>query len=518
MNDNNKRLAKNSLIMYIEVFLDIIIGFVAVRILLKTLGSSDYGTYNVVGGFVATMALLSMPMVSGMQRFFAFDLGRKDYKQLTRDFNTTYIIYLFLGVLTVLLLETIGLWFLNNHMTFEEGRMDIVNWVYQLSIFTFFFQVVAHPFNALILAHENIFMFSLFNVISRAGNLLIALVLPFVPFDHLLVYAILTFVYSVLMRLLPQIYCYRKYEESHFHFYWDKEFFKSILSYSIFNSIGTLAGLGRTQGVNIILNMFFGPVVNAARAVSSQLQKIVHSLYANIGTPARPQITKYYAQGKMDDMWNLVERSSKVMFFVCIVVAIPLCLESEYVLRLWLGEYPEYSPIFLRLSLLVSVFSSTYLVSCTLQAANKIKREQLYQATITLMTLPMGYIALKLGYGPISPFIIAAVLQLISSIVSIFVVQYELKKNMTFFFIILLRLYVASILSVAAPLGVLLLMPSSFLRLAIVTFVSIVSVTFMMYFICLNNEERQLAKVIVKKTTDKFIHKNDKRQNRNNEQ
>lgn len=507
MNENNKRLAKNSLIMYVQVILDIVIGFVAVRILLKTLGSSDYGTYNVVGGFVATMALISMPMVSGMQRFFAFDLGRKDYQQLTRDFNTTNIIYLFFGVLSILLLETIGLWFLNNHMTFEDGRMDVVNWVYQLSVFAFFFQVIAHPYNALILAHENIFMFSLFNVLSKAGNLLIAIVLPFVPYDHLLVYAILTFIYAVLMRVLPQIYCYRKYEESHFHFYWDKKFFKSILSYSIFNSIGTLAGLGRTQGVNIILNMFYGPVVNAARAVSSQLQKLVHSLYTNIGTPARPQITKYYAQGKMEDMWNLVERSTKVMFYICIVVAIPLCLESEYVLTLWLGEYPEYSPIFLRLSLILSVFSSTYLVNCTLQAANKIKREQIYQATITLMTLPLGYLALKLGYGPVSPFIIAAALQLIASIVSVFIVQYELKKNMTFFFIILVRLYLASILSVAAPLGVLLIMPSSFLRLVIVTFVSIISVTFMMYFICLNNEERQWAKVLVKKVTDKFIHR-----------
>lgn len=512
MNNNNKRLAKNSLIMYVQLFLDILIGFVAVRILLKSLGASDYGTYNVVGGFVATMALISMPMVSGMQRFFAFDLGRKDYKQLSKDFNTTNIIYLIIGIVIILFLETIGLWFLNKHMTFEDGRMNVVHWVYQLSIFAFFFQVIAHPYNALIIAHEDIYIHSIFNVLSKAGNLIIAILLPFVPFDQLLAYAVFTFVYAVIMRLLPQIYCYKKYEESHFHFYWDKKFFKSILSYSLFNSIGTLAGLGRSQGINIILNMFYGPIVNAARAVSSQLQKLVHSLYTNIGTPARPQITKYYAQDKMDDMWNLVERSTKVMFFICIIVAIPLCLESEYVLKLWLGEYPEYSPIFLRLSLLVSVFSSTYLVSCTLQAANKIKREQVYQATITLMTLPLGYMALRLGYGPVSPFIIAAALQLIASIVSVFIVQYELKKNMTFFFIILVRLYVASILSVVAPLGVVLLMPSSFLRLVMVTIVSIISVTIIMYIICLNNEERKWAKMFVKKMTDKHIHRIDKRQ------
>ena len=167
MNNNNKRLAKNSLIMYFQVFLSIIIGFVTARILLKTLGASDYGTYNVVGGFVATMALISMPMVSGMQRFFAFDLGRKDYVQLSRDFNTTSIVYLFFGVVIVLILETVGLWFLDNHMTFEQGRMDVVHWVYQLSVFAFFFNVITQPYNALLLAHESILVFS---VISKKAD------------------------------------------------------------------------------------------------------------------------------------------------------------------------------------------------------------------------------------------------------------------------------------------------------------------------------------------------------------
>ncbi len=511
MNNNNKRLAKNSLIMYVQLFLTIIIGFVSARILLKTLGTSDYGTYNVVGGFVATMALLSMPMVSGMQRFFAFDLGRNDYKQLNRDFNTTNIIYLFFGILTIVILETVGLWFLNNHMVFEDGRMDVVHWVYQLSIFAFFFQILAQPYNALILAHEDIFIYSLFNVLDKAGSLLIVLLLSIVPYDHLIVYSVLTFVFAVIMQLLPRFYCKKKYEEAAFHFCWDKPFFKSILSYSVYNSIGTLSSLGRTQGVNIILNMFFGPVVNAARAVSSQLQRLVQSLYDNIGTPARPQIIKYYSQGKMDEMWTLVERSTKVMFYICIVVAIPLCLESEYVLTLWLGEYPEYSPIFLRISLLVSVFSSTYLINCTLQAANKIKKQQIYQATITLMTLPFGYVALKMGFGPIAPFVIAAALQLVASVVSVFIVQYELRKSMSFFFIIIIRLYVASVLAVAGPLGVLMLMPSSFLRLVVVTIVSIISVTVMMYLICLNGEERLWAKVITKKAADKLIHRIDNR-------
>lgn len=197
------------------------------------------------------------------------------------------------------------------------------------------------------------------------------------------------------------------------------------------------------------------------------------------------------------------------MFFISIIIAIPLCLESEYVLRLWLGEYPEYSPIFLRLSLLVSVFSSTYLLSCTLQAANKIKREQVYQATITLMTLPLGYVAIKMGYSPVSPFVIAAVLQLIASIVSIFVVQYEFKKNMAFFLFLLLRLYGASLLAVIAPYCLMKLMMPSFLRLVLVTIVSILSLIFMMYIMCLNREERVMARNFVVKIAGKITRQID---------
>lgn len=504
MDANNRRLAKNSIIMYVQVFLSMIIGFVSARVLLKTLGASDYGTYNVVGGFVGTMAVISGPMISGLQRFFAFDIGRNDNEQLSKDFNTTNLIYLCFGAIIILLLETVGLWFLNNQMTFEDGRMDVVNWVYQLSIFAFVLSVIAQPYNALILAYENIFINSVFVILEKVGNLAIVLSLSLVPYDHLKTYSTLMFVLAVIMRIAPQIYCKKKYKESRFFLCWDKEFFKSIFSYSAYNTIGVFAGIAKEQGLNILLNMFFGPIVNTARALSSQLQNIVQQLYTNIFTPARPQITKYYAREEYDEMWALYVRASKIMFYVCMVVSVPLCLEVEYVLKLWLGGYPELTPVFLRLSIIMALFSSSSVLNCAvLQAANKIKREQLFVALTQVMVLPISYFALKMGASPTVPLVIAVLLQFMSIIIDVQVVRFELKKDMHFYLMMLLRLYSTCVISYFVTYWIMTLMPSSFLRLVIITLASIVICSALMYIIGFDKDERQLIIRLINKAINR---------------
>lgn len=508
VNNNNKRLAKNSLIMYIQLLLGIIISFIIGRVLLQTLGASDFGTYNVVAGFVSSMAIISGPMISGIQRFFAYDIGIEDYEQLSRDFNTTNIIYIFLGIIIVLLLETLGLWFVNTQMEFENGRMNVVNWVYQLSIFSFFFNVIAQPFNALLFAHENIVISSIFSIIEKIGTLVIVLSLSLIPYDHLKIYSTFMFILAIFMRLLPQIYCKRKYKETKFKINWDKKYFKSIFSYSAFNSIGVLSGVANEQGVNVLLNIFFGPVINAARAISTQMQNIVQSFYFNIYTPTKPQVAKYYARNELEDMWTLINRVSKIIFYTCMVVAIPLGLEAEYVLKLWLGNYPNITPTFLRISIISSLFmSSSALCGAILQAANKIKREQTLVATVTLLTLPISYFFLKMGAEPAYPLIIAAVLQLISIIVQIEVVRYELKKNMKFYYIILARLYSTFLISLVIPFVVVNLLPSSFLRVIITTFVSVLFCTIFMYVISLDKEERTFIKNIARTLSERVLHR-----------
>lgn len=508
MEENNKRLAKNSIIMYVQVILSMIIGFVSARVLLKTLGASDYGTYNVVGGFVSTMAIVSQPMVSGLQRFFAYDIGKNDDIQLSKDFNTTNLIYLFFGIIIILLLETVGLWFVNNHMSFENGRMDVVNWVYQLSIFAFVLSVIAQPYNALILAHENIFINSVYTICEKIGNLAIVLSLSLVPYDHLKTYSTLTFVLAVAMRIAPQIYCKRKYKESRFYFIWDRVFFRSVLSYSAFNTIGVFAGVAKEQGLNILLNMFFGPVVNTARALSSQLQHIVQQLYSNIYTPTRPQITKYYAREEYNEMWTLYVRASKIMFYVCMVVSVPLCLEVEYVLKLWLGEYPELTPAFLRLSIIMALFSSSSILNCAvLQAANKIKREQVFVALTQVMVLPVSYVALRMGASPLAPLIIAVILQFISIIIDVQVVRFELKKDMHFYLKILLRLYGTCAISYVVSYFAMSLMPSSFLRVVIVILISILTCSLLMYIIGLDQNERVLFRRLTSNLIDRIKRK-----------
>lgn len=494
MNDNNRRLARNSLIMYVQVFLSMVISFFSARVLLQTLGASDYGTYNVVGGFVGAMTIVSGPMVSGMQRFFAYDIGKRNHDQLSKDFNTTNLIYLFFGIIVIILLESIGLWFVNSQLKFEHGRMDIVNWVYQLSIFSFVLSVIAQPYNALILAYENVFVNSVFIISEKVGNLVIALSLSLVPYDHLKTYSTFSFLLAVILRIAPQIYCRRKYKEARFFFYWDKNFVRSIFSYSAFNSIGIFAGVAREQGLNILLNMFYGPIVNTARALSSYLQGLVQSLYYNIYTPTRPQITKYYAREEYETMWNLYVKISKIMFYLCMLVSIPLCLEVEYVLELWLGEYPKLTPAFIRLSIIMSLFSSSTVLNCAvLQAANKIKREQVFVALTQVMVLPISYIALKIGAGPLSPLIIAVLLQFITIIIDAQVVHIELKRNMNFYYKMLIRMYSVCCISFVLTYWVACSMPSSFYRVVLVTLASMLISSIMMYTIGLDSKERRFS-------------------------
>ena len=507
MKENNKRLFKNSIIMYIRVILSVLIGLIMTRVILDVLGASDYGTYNVVGGFVSSMVIISNPMMTGAQRFFAYDLGKRDFEQLKIDFNTTNLIYWGLALLIFIFLETAGLWFVNNKMVFEEGRMDIVNWVYQLSVFAFLLQVLAIPYNSLLLAHENIMVGSVLAISEKILQLILILFLYIVPYDRLLLYSIFMFVVAVIMRLIPQFYCKKKYKETDFHFYWDKRYVKSIAAYSGYNSIGVLAIVFMNQGLSILLNTFFGPIVNAANAVCSRICGIVETFTMNIYTPTRPQIAKYYASEEFDYMWVLVARVCKIMYFISMIITIPLCIEIDYILHLWLGEYPDFTNIFVRLLLIANLISCNGTLLCgVLQAANKIKNQQLTVAVINLLNLPLSYFALKLGSGPYIPFAIMIVMNLFSLIVSIRVTGHDTGKNMKFYYNMVVNLFIVTILSAVPPIIYYMTNEENFSRLLLVTIISILSSTFFIYFVGLNSSEKKYVVMFIDRIAKRYLH------------
>lgn len=503
MDSNNKRLVKNTAIMYVQVAINMIVGLLTARLLLQALGASDYGTYNVVGGLVAMMVILSNPMMTGAQRFFAYDLGKNDEKQLARDFNTTNLIYWILAFVVLFILETLGLWFVNNKMEFEYGRMEVVNWVYQFSIFSFFLNVIAIPYNALLIAHENIFASSLFEILQKIFQLIAVLFLWIIPYDSLVSYSAMMFVISAAMRIAPQLYCKYKYKETKLVFEFDKKYFRSILAYSGYNSIGVVAIVGMEQGINILLNLFFGPIINAAKGICTSASGIVQSLTSNIYTPARPQLTKYYALNDQVRMWRLVEVVTKVMFFISMLLVVPLFIEVNYILRLWLGNFPQYTASFIQLSLVANLISVNGTMLCgVLQAANKIRNQQLTAAVLNLFNLPLSYIALKIGLNPSVPFIIMIVMNLLSLYATIKVTGHDLKVKMSFFYFIIFRMFIALLLASIIPIIIYWLMDESFYRFLLIVITSTIFCIISTFFVGFNDNERIYSIELVRK----YVH------------
>lgn len=499
MDANNKRLVKNTIIMYVQVVVNLIVGLLTARLLLQALGASDYGTYNVVGGLVSMMVIISNPMMTGAQRFFSYDLGKNDDEQLAKDFSTTNFIYWILAFVILFLLETIGLWFVNYKMEFEDGRMDVVNWVYQFTVFSFFLNVIAIPYNALLLAHENIFVSSIFEILQKVFQLVAVVLLWFIPYDNLISYSAMMFFISAAMRIAPQLYCRFKYKETKLLLEFDKKYFRTILAYSGYNSIGVVAIVGMEQGINVLLNMFFGPIINAAKGICTSVTGILQSLTTNIYTPARPQLAKYYATDEQTRMWRLVEMATKVMFIVSMILTIPLFIEIKYVLTIWLGDYPHYTPLFIQLSLIANLISINGTMLCgVLQAANRIRNQQLTAAALNLLNLPLAYFALKMGCEPSVPFLIMIILNLCSLYVTIKVTGHDLNRRMSFFFTILIRLLLALILTSIPSFIISQMMCEGLLRFALVLITSMSFCSLTAYYIVLRKSEREYAVSLLK--------------------
>jgi O-antigen/teichoic acid export membrane protein len=403
--DNNKRIAKNTLFLYFRMLLTMLVALYTVRIVLKTLGVVDYGIYNVVGSIVTMFSFLSNTMSSASQRFFAFEIGRNDREQLKKTFSTTMTIYLLIALVILILAETIGLWFLNVKMEIPQERMAAARWVYQFSILGLMLTMFTVPYNAAIIAHENMKVYAYVSVIEVALKLLIVYLLVLFSFDKLILYSVLTLAVTFIVTLIYRTYCQRKFEECHYSFHWDKHLFKKILSYSGWNLLGALSGVGKNHGINILINVFFGPAVNAARGVAYQVQSVVLNFGNNFFTAVRPQIIKSYAANRHEEMMQLVFQSTKFSFYVLFLLSLPILLEASAILGLWLDEVPAYSIMFIKLVIVDTLLELMANPIVTLaQATGKVKWYQIVVGGVRLLSLPIALVFLKTGFGPESVF------------------------------------------------------------------------------------------------------------------
>lgn len=406
-NADNKRIAKNTLVLYLRMIFILGVGLLTSRVVLNTLGVVDYGIYNVVGGFVTMFTFLNGAMSTATQRFITFELAKNDLERQITTFSTALIIHFTLAGIILLLAETIGLWFVCEKLIIPENRFGAAMWVYQLSILSCCVSIVSLPYNAEIIAHEKMSAFAYISIMDVTLKLIIIYALLISPWDRLILYAILLFGVQLLDRLIYGIYCGRNFPEAKFKPVFDKSLIKEMNNIAGWSLFGNLAGVGYTQGLNVLLNMFFGPAVNAARGVAVTVQGVVSGFVSNFQMALNPQITKSYAVQDLPRMHNLIYASSKFSFFLLLLIVLPVIIEAQNILTVWLKLVPEHSTWFLRLSLcvmLIEALANPLMVSS--QATGKVKVYQSVVGGTLLLIVPLAYIALKLGASPESVFVI----------------------------------------------------------------------------------------------------------------
>lgn len=408
--ENTKRIAKNTLLLYVRMLFSMLVSLYTSRVVLNTLGVEDYGIYNVVGGFVSMFSLISSSLSASVSRFLTFELGRGDMQRLKDTFSTSLLIHIALALVVFVLAESVGVWFLNAHMTIPADRLYAANWVFQASVISFMFGLFSVPYNASIIAHERMSAFAYVGMLDVVLRLLIVLFIAYVPlqYDKLIVYSLLLVAVSISLRQIYWWYCRRNFEECRLHLRFNKQCWKEMSSFAGWNFIGSTSSLLKEQGVNILLNLFFGPIVNAARGIATSVNTAVISFTGNFMMALNPQITKSYAAGEKEYMFSLVERGSRFSFYILLILSLPILFETDFVLMLWLKQYPEHSVNFVRLVLILSLCDILSNTLITLQSATgKIRNYQMAVGGMLLMNFPLSYICLKMGCSPESVLLVA---------------------------------------------------------------------------------------------------------------
>ena len=404
------------------MFLIIIVSLYTVRVVIRTLNVTDYGIYMAVGGIVLALSFLSQTIASASQRFFAYELGRKDFCQLRHTFSMIFIVYIIIVLAILFIAETLGLWFLNNVMTIPVNRLEAANWVYQFALLSFIVKILTNPYNAVIIARENMKIYAYVSIVEAFLKLLIVYLLVVFAIDKLKLYAVLTFAVTCIVSAIYVLFCFKKYEESRISLFWDKALFKSIFSYSSWSLFGTMAGVANTQGTNLLLNVFWGPVVNAAYSVAQQVSTVIQQFSGNFFMAIRPPLIKSYAEGNYVDMMQIFYLSSRFSFLLLYAVILPLILEVEFILKLWLGDVGEYMISFTKLILVYClVLAIGNPITIIMQAAKKVKLYHGIVDSFVLLTLPLSYVFLKFGCPPEVSLLVAVVMLMIAHIIRLFV-------------------------------------------------------------------------------------------------
>ena len=505
--NNNKRIAKNTLLLYFRMLVTMCVILFTSRVVLAALGVNDYGIYNVVGGFVAMFAIVSQAMTTATQRFLSFEIGKGNNGKITDLFSTAVLIHIFIAIFVLVVAETAGLWFLNNKMVFASSRYIAANWVYQFSILTFIVNIISVPYNASLVAYEKMNAFAYVSIIEVILKLLIVYALFITGIDKLIMYSFLLCLVAFSIRLIYGIYVKKHFPECRCEWRINKYFRKKMFSFVSWNMIGSIAFILKEQGINVVLNLFFGSSVNAAKGVTSQVMGALTSFTGGFTTALNPQIIKLYSSGQKEQMFKLVFRGSKFSYLLIYTLSLPVFLEAPFLLKLWLVEVPNYTIVFLRIVILVSLIDSmSYALITSVHASGKVKWYQIINGSILMLTLPCVYLSLKLGSPPYYAFIISLIISVLCLFVRLLILRNLINFPITTFAKeVLGRNLGVTLLSSVIPITLYLNLSLGFGSAIIVVIVSLLITIIVDYVIGLTKIEKIRVSEIVSKKIKTFL-------------
>lgn len=494
--ENNRRIAKNTAMLYFRLLFSMAISLYTSRVILNALGVEDFGIYNVVAGIVVIFGFLNNAMSASTQRFLTYEMGRGDLNQLKHIFSMGITIHILIALIVLILSETAGLWLLNAKLNIPSVRISAANWVYQCSIFSAIITILYAPYIAAIIAHEKMNVFAIVSLIEVVLKLFITILVALLGFDKLKFYAVLVFFVSLAIGIIYALYCKSKFAECTIRVFWDKNLFKEMSSFARWNLLGVFAGITYGQGVNLLLNVFFGPTINAARGVAYQVQGAVNAFITNFQVAVNPQITISFAKGDYQYMHSLIFSASKYSFYLLFILSLPLLLETEFILKLWLKTVPEYTTIFTLLVLIdILVCSLSGPLQTTAQASGNVKLYQIVVSGILLLNLPVSFILLKLGFAPQATFIVS----IMASFVALFARLIILKMIMSFpvkNFItsVLYRVTAVFIIGSIIPYYISVQSTPSIMHFLLVAILSVISIACTIWILGINQTEKVFLK------------------------
>ena len=492
--ERSSRIVKNTLVLYMRMLFLLVINIYSSRVILQALGVIDYGVYNVVGGFVALFSLISSALSGASSRFINYEMGTGDDKRLQLIFSSSLTIQILLVLIVGFLTETVGIWYLETKMVIPAERMNAARWCFQFSVVSFSLGLLSVPFNAEIIAHERMSAFAYVSILEGVMKLVISFMVMRPVGDRLVYYASLLLMTKIAVQLTYYLYCKKNFSECEYSFVFDRPLLRKMFSYAGWHIIGNSAGIMKTHGVNLILNLFFGPSVNAARGVANQVLTAVVGFASNFMMAIGPQITQSYAKKDYQYMLQLMHKGSKYSIYLLALVSLPVIVSADYLLGIWLDEVPKYAVMFTRLILVVALLN--YLSGTLITAQNatgNVKWYQIIVGSVQLLNLPLSYAVLKLGSSPVSVMVVAIAVEIVAMLTRICLIPHYIPGFSASGFLRNVVLKSVSVVSIACvfPALLRLKLPQDFLSFLIISATCLASSILCILFIGCDKNERQ---------------------------